>query len=95
MSINLTNVPVYSTTVGYVQAVPNFHMQFIPENCMEAEMYGIRTKDLYVIRGFHSQWLKDIKIFVYGQQTKGLYQKLWYIYTSFQPKVIVSVPPIT
>jgi len=41
MSITLTNVPVYSTTVGYIQAVPNFHMQFIPENCMEVEMYGI------------------------------------------------------
>jgi hypothetical protein len=26
MSITLTNVAVYSTIVGYIQAVPNFHM---------------------------------------------------------------------
>jgi hypothetical protein len=62
---------------------------------MEVEMYGIQTKDLHVMRGFHSQWLKDIKIFIYGQQTKGLYQKVWYIHTSIQPKVTVNVPATT
>jgi hypothetical protein len=95
MSITLTNVSVYNTTVGYILAVTNLHTQFIPENCMEVEMYGIRTTDLYVITGFHSQWSKDIKIFIYGQQTKGLYQKLRYIHISIQPKVTVNDPAIT
>lgn len=93
MSNTLTNVPVYSTAVGYIKAVPNFHMQFIPKNCMEVKMYGIQTTDLYVIRGFHSQSLKEIKFFIYGQQMKGLYPKLWYIHTSIQPKVMLMFPP--
>ena len=47
---------------------------------MMVEMYKSRAVDLHVI---------------YGQQTKHLYQQLWYIHTWINSKVIVNVPAIT
>jgi hypothetical protein len=62
-----------------------------PEN-----MYESRATDLHVTTGFPFALLtRYVKIPIYGQQTKQLYQQLRYLHELIQPRVNVNIPAIT